>query len=90
MKHQTEYQWVLRSMVEYERRYGITILQELWSMGVRGGEEVSRLVDGVMEATRTKEMVLDVSALVGQFRLQIERMRYLYQTNLGQEERLAS
>ncbi len=47
--------WVLQGMAEYEKMYNKTVLQELWDMGTREGEEVERLVTKVMNSSREKE-----------------------------------
>jgi hypothetical protein len=43
---------VLQGMAEYEKMYNKTVLQELWDMGTREGEEVERLVTKVMNSSR--------------------------------------
>jgi len=66
---------VLQGMAEYEKMYNKTVLQELWDMGTREGEEVERLVTKVMNSSRENSVVLNRATIAGLFRTEIERMR---------------
>ena len=67
--------WVLQGMAEYEKMYNKTVLQELWDIGTREGEEVERLVTKVMNSSRENGVVLNRATIAGLFRTEIERMR---------------
>ncbi|AXI67348.1 TPA: hypothetical protein U1V47_001111 [Streptococcus suis] len=67
--------WTLQGMAEYEKMYKKSVLQELWDMGIRDGEEVEMLVNKVTSLSRKNDIVLNRATLAGLFRCEIEQMR---------------
>ncbi|MDW8714937.1 hypothetical protein ACTGJ2_04445 [Streptococcus suis] len=55
--------------------YEKSVLQELWDMGIRDGEEVETLVNKVTSLSRKNDIVLNRATLAGLFRCEIEQMR---------------
>ncbi|HFI2432826.1 TPA: hypothetical protein ACGO1Y_002143 [Streptococcus suis] len=67
--------WAKQGMSEYERRYGKTVLQELWDMGIRNGSEVESLVERVLKSVRINCQIINQSTLANVFRSEIILMQ---------------
>lgn len=71
----SEYYWTIEAMKEYEKQFHTSILQELWNMGIRDGEEVEILVQKVMKDIPKKSLSFNRASLAQAFRVEIEKMR---------------
>lgn len=66
--------WEIQGMMEYEKRYQTTVLQELWLMGIRDGNEVEKLVVRAMNKVSINHLDLNGATLAGLYRDEIEKM----------------
>lgn len=71
----SEYYWTIEAMKEYEKQFHTSVLQELWDMGIRDGEEVEALVQKVMKDIPAKNPNFNRASLAQAFRVEIEKMR---------------
>ncbi|HFI0120644.1 TPA: hypothetical protein ACGPB3_001674 [Streptococcus suis] len=81
---------VKQAMSQYETIYKKTVLQELWDIGVRDGNEVDRLVESAIKRTCINTGRLDQDYLVNHFRSEIEYRRRMAFTNWHSMLELAS
>lgn len=81
---------VKQAMSQYETIYKKTVLQELWDIGVRDGNEVDRLVESAIKRTCINTGRMDQDCLVNHFRLEIEYRRRMAFTNWNSRLELAS
>lgn len=74
-REEDEHYWILQGMAEYERIYHKTVLQEMWDMGVRDGDEVGLLAEKVMALAYKQNERINRATLAGLFRLELDKMR---------------
>lgn len=71
----SEYYWTIEAMKEYEKQFHTSVLQELWNIGIRDGEEVEILVQKVMTDRHKVALSFNRASLAQAFRVEIEKMR---------------
>lgn len=71
----SEYYWTIEAMKEYEKQFHTSVLQELWNIGIRDGEEVEILVQKVMTDRHKIAPSFNRASLAQAFRVEIEKMR---------------
>ncbi|HFU4116242.1 TPA: hypothetical protein ACGO7F_000702 [Streptococcus suis] len=81
---------VKEAMSQYEILYKKTVLQELWDIGVRDGNEVDRLVKRVLKRSYLDNGRITQDCLVNNFRLEIENQSRMAFTNWNSRIEMAS